>query len=271
MPIAPTISTRDKHHLKTRRDRRENEQTRSVLQSINPFSGEVLKTYAEMSADEVHEAIGSAHERFASWKRTSFSERGGFLRREKSGNTIEVNLEELQQFFNTIDPSPFHEKDLDHDLEEFIVSWATEYPLQEKLRLVIYLQNPPAGTDAQSVIEKAVHNYFAYKTDLNHRELKLLFREGRISLLIGIIFLTVCLSGGQIANRLQIPGANIVEASLTIAGWVAMWRPMEVFLYGWWPLRRAGKVYRKLSSVPVEVRYSTVANAAGKFAVHASA
>jgi hypothetical protein len=121
------------------------------------------------------------------------------------------------------------------------------------------------------VIERAVHNYFAYKTDLNHREFKLLLREGRTSLLIGLLFLTFCLSGGQMATRLQIPGASIVETSLTIAGWVAMWHPMEVFLYGWWPLRRAGKVYRKLSTIPVEVRYSNIAAAAGKFVAHAAA
>jgi len=40
----------------------------------------------------------------------------------KVEKTIEVNLEDLEQFFNTMDPSPFHEKDLEHDLEEFIVS-----------------------------------------------------------------------------------------------------------------------------------------------------
>jgi hypothetical protein len=121
------------------------------------------------------------------------------------------------------------------------------------------------------VIERAVHNYFAYRTDLNHREFKLLLREGRTSLLIGLVFLTLCLSGGQMAGRLQIPGANIVETSLTIAGWVAMWHPMDVFLYGWWPLRRAGNVYRKLSTIPVKVRYSGVASASGKFVVHAGA
>ena len=185
--------------------------------------------------------------------------------RQERENTIEVNLEDLEQFFNTMDPSPFHEKDLDGDLEEFIVSWATEYPLHEPLRLVVYLQNRPPGTDAQKVIERAVHNYFAYKTALNQRELKLLLREGRLSLAIGLLFLSLCLSGGQLANRLQIPGASIVETSLTIAGWVAMWHPMDVFLYGWWPLRRAGKVYRKLSAIPVEVRYSESASSAGKF------
>jgi hypothetical protein len=161
----------------------------------------------------------------------------------------------LEQFFNTMDPSPFHQKDLDDDLEEFIVSWATEYPLHDPIRLVVYLRSPLPGTDAQSVIERAVHNYFAYRTELNGREFKHLLREGRLSLIIGLSFLTVCLSGAEMAKRFQIPGASIVEASLTIAGWVAMWHPMDIYLYGWWPLRRAGKVYRKLSTIPVEVRY----------------
>ena len=177
------------------------------------------------------------------------------LSRQKRETTIEVNLQDLEQFFNTMDPSPFHEKDLDHDLEEFIVSWATEYPLQEPIRLVVHVQNRPPGIDVQNVIERAVHNYFAYKTGLNQREFKRLLREGRLSLLIGLSFLTICLSGAQMASRFHIPGASILEASLTIAGWVAMWHPMDIYLYGWWPVRRAGKVYRKLSSIPVEVRY----------------
>jgi hypothetical protein len=174
---------------------------------------------------------------------------------QKRENTIEVNLQDFEQFFNTMDPSPFHEKDLDDDLEEFIVSWATEYPLRDPIRLVVHLQSCLPGTDAQSVIERAVHNYFAYRAELNGREFKQLLREGRLSLIIGLSFLTVCLSGAEMAKRFQIPGASIVEASLTIAAWVAMWHPMDIYLYGWWPLRRAGKVYRKLGTIPVEVRY----------------
>ena len=84
-------------------------------------------------------------------------------RREKA---IEVSLRDLEQFFNTIDPSPFHEKDLDHDLEEFIVSWATEYQISEPIRLVVHLQMILPDTDSHAVIERAVHNYFAYKSRL---------------------------------------------------------------------------------------------------------
>jgi len=37
---------------------------------------------------------------------------------------IVVRLNAVGQLFNTMDPSPFHERDLDHDAEEFIVSSA---------------------------------------------------------------------------------------------------------------------------------------------------
>ena len=40
---------------------------------------------------------------------------------------IELRLNNVGQPFNTMDPSPFHERDLDHDAEEFILSWAREH------------------------------------------------------------------------------------------------------------------------------------------------
>jgi hypothetical protein len=46
----------------------------------------------------------------------------GSVSRREHDNSIEIKLQEFEQLFNTIDPSPFHEKDLDHDLEEFTVS-----------------------------------------------------------------------------------------------------------------------------------------------------
>jgi hypothetical protein len=47
--------------------------------------------------------------------------------------------------------------------------------------------------------------------------------------------------------------ALVARESLTIAGWVAMWRPMQIYLYDWWPLLRRGWIYAKLSHMPVEV------------------
>ena len=47
--------------------------------------------------------------------------------------------------------------------------------------------------------------------------------------------------------------ASVLRESLTIAGWVARWRPKQIYLYDWWPLRQRGPVYAKLSRMPVKV------------------
>lgn len=44
---------------------------------------------------------------------------------------IEVRLRDLGQLFNSLDPSPFLDRDLDAEAEKFIVSWAHELPRGE--------------------------------------------------------------------------------------------------------------------------------------------
>ena len=96
---------------------------------------------------------------------------------------IEIYLENLEQFFNSMDPSPFHEKDLDDDAEEFIVSSAEEFQVNDPIVLVIHLSRYPTNIDPQQVVEKAVHNHFAYKARLNRLQFRRLLREGRIRFL----------------------------------------------------------------------------------------
>jgi hypothetical protein len=166
---------------------------------------------------------------------------------------IEINIGSIEQLFNSMDPSPFHEKDLDRDAEEFIVSWAQEFPRHSRLTIIIHLDRAPSRADAVAHVAEAVHHYFSYRAELNRRELKRLFRDGRTALLIGLTFLAVCLLAGG-----MIPGANrgwtIVREGLTIAGWVAMWRPMEIYLYDWWPLRRHAQILARLSQADVQLR-----------------
>ena len=59
-----------------------------------------------------------------------------------------------------------------------------------------------------------------------------LLKEGQQSLLIGIFFLASCLTTGHAISG-ETPGMlrAIARESLTIAGWVAMWRPMQIYRY----------------------------------------
>jgi len=65
----------------------------AVLKSINPYTGEVLKTFDEMSPAEVDSAIAKADEAFRQWRETSFEHRAGILRR--AAELIRERREEL--------------------------------------------------------------------------------------------------------------------------------------------------------------------------------
>jgi len=153
-----------------------------------------------------------------------------------------------------MDPSPFHERDLDDDAEEFIVGWAREFPRRDPIALVVHVNQLPAHCDAQPLLETAVHNHVAYRAKLNRLEFRYLLKQGRTSLIIGLAFLTACMLTSQLLRRQAGTLPIVLREGLIIAGWVAMWRPMEIFLYEWWPLMRTGRLYEKLSRMHVEVR-----------------
>ena len=167
---------------------------------------------------------------------------------------IQVFVDRIEQLFNSMDPSPFPERDLDDDAEEFIVSWAQEFPRRDPVSLVIQVNQTPAQPDAQHLVETSVHHYFAYRSRLKRLELRHLLKEGRTSLFIGLTFLAACMITSQLLRRQEGTLAIVLREGLIIAGWVAMWRPMEIFLYAWWPLLRTGRLYEKLSRMRVEVR-----------------
>lgn len=166
---------------------------------------------------------------------------------------IDLKLRELPQLFNSMDPSPFLDRDLDQDAEEFIVSSARELPKGHPLELVIHLVTPPDAERAADV-ESAVRHYFASRAEIKRREFRLLMRRGHVSLTIGLIFLAACLLASRVAVRLVHASAeDLVREGFIIVGWVAMWRPLEIYLYDWWPLRDEGRVLRRLAHMHVKL------------------
>lgn len=166
---------------------------------------------------------------------------------------IKVQLRELAQLFNSMDPSPFRDRDLDADAEEFIVGWASELPHDAELELVVHTAVPPPAERLQHV-EEAVRHYFAERAAVKQREFRQLLRRGRTSLVIALLFLAACLVAGEVVEKISHATlGNIVKEGLTIAGWVALWRPLEIYLYDWWPLRAQRRVLERLSRMAVRV------------------
>jgi hypothetical protein len=87
-----------------------------------------------------------------------------------ASNVINVRLTDLRQFFNSLDPSPFHEKDLDRDAEDYIVGWAEELPEVASWELVIQVPEDQLDLAQKSDVAGAVHNYFACRAKENTRK-----------------------------------------------------------------------------------------------------
>lgn len=170
---------------------------------------------------------------------------------------IEIRVPELRRLFNAIDPSPFHDRDLDPGAEEFIVNWAKEASRSAALGLRVTLERPKGASDESALLRESVHQFFARRAGGARRQLRELFGRGRVSLAIGLAFLAV--STG-LANALEdvTQGARvlaILREGLLIGGWVAMWRPLEVFLYDWWPIRAQARLYDRLATMRVRIQY----------------
>ena len=176
---------------------------------------------------------------------------------------IEVRVAELRQLFNAIDPSPFRQRDLDPRAEEFIVDWASDLPMDKPWALVVHLDRPAGRADEAAALREAIHEYFGQRVVASRRKLRELFRRGRISLVIALAFLTASIAvGDAVAGYLgESRLGGVIREGFLIGGWVAMWRPLEVFLYDWWPIRAEGRLLQRLSTMPVRIEYIETAPA----------
>jgi hypothetical protein len=169
---------------------------------------------------------------------------------------IAIRVRMISQLFNSLDPSPFREKDLDADTEEFVIGWARELPVGAPFAIAVELPPEEAAKPEAAKIGEAFANYFQHRADIAQLELRELFRVGWRSLAIGLVVLIACLVGSQIVAGVigNAVVARVLEESLIIVGWVANWRPLEIYLYDWWPIRRRIVLYRRIAAAPVQIR-----------------
>lgn len=175
-------------------------------------------------------------------------------RREADAYVIGLRLGDLHRLFNPLDNSPYPERDLSPDAEDYIVGSVSDLPPQSRLKLVFELP-PDTPPELARALPEAIHNYFGYRTALANRDLRFILRQGRVTLLIGLVFLAVCISASQLVARMG-DGTliHVFREGLLISGWVAMWKPVQIFLYDWWPIRRRLRLFHRIETTPVEVR-----------------
>jgi hypothetical protein len=169
---------------------------------------------------------------------------------------IEIKLNTPEQLLNSFDPSPFNNRDLDDMAADYIIESAEEAGTRGPLGLVIDLPKDQSERDLAQNLPSALQNFFTFRASRARHQLKEMFRLGRLSLAIGLAVLGVCMLVIQLLeiSQKQSTISQMTEQGLFILGWVAIWRPLEIFLYDWWPLKKRIDILDRLSAATVQIR-----------------
>jgi hypothetical protein len=162
---------------------------------------------------------------------------------------LSVHVARLEQLFDSLDPAPFRERDLDPRAEEFVVEWAREQRADAPLALTVQVTGESTPHDT-AVVQQAVAQFFRTRAHATRQQLRRLLRNGRISLVIGLAFVGAANVAAELVSEL---GYGILRDSLVIGAWVALWRPLEIFLYDWWPIRAEARLHDRLAAMDVRI------------------
>lgn len=164
-------------------------------------------------------------------------------------HVLKLCLAETRQLFDSMDPAPFHERDLDPKAVPYIVDWAREARTGVPLGLEVHLGRQSNSVDDTAMLRVAVDEHFRRCALATRRQLRELFRGGRNSLVIGLGFVGLVVVMGEWISKLIGSGGYtaLITESLGIGTAVALWRPMEIFLYDWRPIRAEARLFERLA------------------------
>lgn len=175
-------------------------------------------------------------------------------RREGETYVIELRIRELRQLFDLRDPAPFRERDLDPGAVDYIVEAAEETPVRSPLQLEIHIAESGESVIGEATIQDAVRNHFGHMRNVQGMKIKNHLRQGRTATIVGVLVLILCLLGSASIDA-DSTWKQVLSSGLEIGGWVAIWRPVEHFLYDWWPILRDRRLLDRILRAPVEIHW----------------
>lgn len=175
---------------------------------------------------------------------------------EEGRSCIDLNVRHSRQLFDGRDPAPFRERNLDDDAVDYLLAAAQDIPRTDPLTIVVTIAEEPEPRLAPDAIVEAVAGHFRYELQRLERRLREHVRRGQMFLGVGLAVLVVFLTLAELT--VSLPAGHpreILREGLVIAGWVAMWRPLDVLLYDWWPLVDERRLITRVLGALVLIRY----------------
>lgn len=127
-------------------------------------------------------------------------------------------------------------------------------PVRATLRLPASVRKP----DLEARIRSGLQQYCDHRIAQIANDIASLRQEGLATLWRGLLFLALCMLGSQVLGEPKfLPGilARFLDEGLIIAGWVALWYPLDALLYQHWPLKRERRLYQSLRDMQLKLEF----------------
>jgi len=164
--------------------------------------------------------------------------------------TVSIHVRAVAQMFNSLDPSPFWDRDLDRDAAQFI-----EEEFSDKLsagiwHLHVYAQE---GAELAAHVQAALETYYERLANSERRALREHFWMAQLTLAGGVLIFLVSMGVRRLAYSAWGVLPVALDEGLIILAWLALWKPAEALLYEWAPLYRRRRLYERLAGIRVSV------------------
>ena len=165
--------------------------------------------------------------------------------------TVSVHVRELAQLFNSLDPAPFWDRDLDRTAAAFIEDEFRDKQSAELWHLHVHvLEGDTSATDLQ----RAIESYYGRMANSARLAMREHLRLGRFALVGGLSIFLLSMGIRDILGRLLGHLPVLLDEGLIILAWLALWRPAEALIYGWVPFYRSRRLFERLAGIRVFVR-----------------
>jgi hypothetical protein len=165
--------------------------------------------------------------------------------------TVTVHVRHLGQLFNSLDPSPFWDRDLDGAAAAFIEDEFRDKRSAATWHLHVHTLE---GAELAPDLQAAVEHYYERMGASARMKLRENRRIAEMILLAGIGIFLVCMMLRQLLRGMFASLPRMLDEGLIILAWIALWRPAEALVYEWIPLYRTQRLYQRLAGIRVTVR-----------------
>jgi hypothetical protein len=170
---------------------------------------------------------------------------------------LRLVLDSVSELFAAPDLDPLASRVEEHSGLDRLLNELRPLPAAP-VELTLVLPASERSPDLEARCREALQARLDRRIEHNRNDARSLRREGYATLWRGLLFLALCLIGSRLMTVVDFaPGfvERFIDEGLVIAGWVALWYPLDVLLYQRWPLARERRLYRALREAPLHVEF----------------